>query len=723
MSSAREVGPTLNTLLRFHEYGFVHVIMSRVEIGQGIQTAIAQIAAEELDISIDQVRVIAPDTSTLADGGVTAGSNSIQGLGNLMRIAAADARHLALEQAAKRFDSSIDEFTVRAGVIQGPGEILASYWELLDEELMRSPVSGVGTPKSPDQYSIVGKPVPRFDLPAGVTGARKFLHDLSLPGMLHGRVIRPPSYSARLVDADTETIRSQPGVIDVVRNGSFLGVVAEREEQAVEAADALRQTATWRVETALPTSSSLFERLMATPDQARLIKEGAPVEGSIPPIEVPASAVVTLEATYTRPYQMHGSVAPSAAMALAHDPPSLGTRLTLWTHSQGIHPLRDALAQVLEIPVDEIRAQHVEGAGCYGHNGADDVALDASLLALAVPGRPVLLKWSRGDENAWEPYGSCALVKMQGSLDAAGTIVDWNHDVYSHTHGGRPRHTEGASALLAAWHVDPAHSAPTPRPGGGSHGGIHRNADPLYGFDRKRVVKHFVPDSPLRVSALRGLGAYANVFAIESFMDELALAAGTDPVAMRIRHLADDTRACEVIEAAAASVGWIAGVRHGGAGEGWGQGIGFARYKNEKAFVAVVAELEVDRSSGMISLQRLVIAGDVGQIINPDGVKNQLEGGAVQSASWTLKEAVAFEADGITSLDWDSYPVLSFEEAPEVDTILIDRPGEPSLGCGEATQGPVPAAIANALFHAAGIRVRDIPFTPQKVLASLKGPP
>ena len=713
------VGPALDTLLRFDVDGWLDVIMSRVEIGQGIQTAIAQIAAEELDFPIDRIRVTAPDTALVSEGGYTAGSNSIQGLGNLMRTAAADARHLALLEAGKRFGSPPDELTVAGGVISGPGGARAGYRELLDEELMRSPVSGIGTPKSPDQYSIVGRPLPRLDLAERVTGARRFLHDLSLPGMLHGRVVRPPSYSARLVDADTEGIRSLPGVSEVVRRGSFLGVVAEREEQAVEGAEALRSVARWRTDSPLPRQSSLLGRLMDTPDQARLIVEGAPVEGEIPPIEVPAAATVTLQATYTRPYQMHASLAPSAAMALFDAGASTGTRLTVWTHSQGVHPLREALAQVLEIPAEQIRVRHVEGAGCYGHNGADDAALDASLLAFATPGRPVLVKWSRQDEHAWEPYGSCALVRMQGSLDTSGVIVDWNHDVYSYTHGGRPRRARGSSGLLAAWHLDPPHRAPDPRPGGGSHGGIHRNADPLYRFQRKRVVKHFVPHSPLRVSALRGLGAFANVFAIESFMDELALAAGADPVAIRLRHLPDDGRAREVIEAAARRAGWTAGVRLGGSGDGRGQGIGFARYKNEKAYVAVVAEVEVDRTSGTISLRRLVIAGDVGQIVNPDGVRSQLEGGAVQSASWTLKEAVTFGPDGITSVDWESYPVLSFEEAPEVETILLDRPGQPSLGCGEATQGPVPAAIGNAVFHAVGIRLRDIPFTPGKVMEAL----
>jgi len=608
----------------------------------------------------------------------------------------------------------VTEGSVRAG-----NATEATYWQLVDDELLSLPIDGVGQPKAPDLYRIVGETQPRLDLKNRVTGKSRFLHDLSLPGMVHGRVVRPPTYSSRLVDVDVRNVESLPGVIAVVQSGSFLGVVALREEQAVSAAEALRGAASWNAVSDLLEEDALFDRLLETPGVSRLIVDGAPIEGDVPEIAVPAQAAATVQATYTRPYQMHGALGPSAAAA-RFDDDDTGSQLSVWTHSQGVHPLRSALSQALGLEESRIRVQHVEGAGCYGHNGADDAALDASLLARALPRRAVLLKWSREDEHRWEPYGSCGVVNMQGSVDASGTVVDWNHDVYSYTHGGRPRRSEGSSGLMAAWHMDPPLPAPVPGPGGGSHGGIHRNADPLYAFGRRRVVKHFVPDSPLRVSALRGLGSFANVFAIESFMDELALAAETDPVAFRLRHLADDSRSCEVIEAAAATAGWEEGVRRGGEGDGRGKGIGFARYKNEKAYVAVVAEVRVDVRTGLIRLEKMSIAGDVGQIVNPDGVINQLEGGAVQSASWTLKEAVRFGPEGIRSVDWESYPVLSFGEAPEVETVLIDRPGEPSLGCGEATQGPVPAAIANAVFDAIGVRMRDVPFTEEKVTQGME---
>ena len=316
-----------------------------------------------------------------------------------------------------------------------------------------------------------------------------------------------------------------------------------------------------------------------------------------------------------------------------------------------------------------------------------------------------MLKWMREDEHQWEPYGSCAVVQNRASLDEQGQVIDWNHDVYSYTHSGHPRRSSGQSTLRAARCLPDPLMPPEPRPGGGSHGGIHRNADPYYDFERRRGVKHFVKDSPSRVSALRRLGSFANVFAIESFMDELALTADQDPVEFRLQHLNDD-RAREVIQAAAEKAGWGTPV-----GENHGRGIGFARYKNEKAYVVEVCVDEED----LIRVGRVTIAGDAGQIVNPDGLANQLEGGVVQATSWSLKEAVEFGPEGVTSVDWETYPVLSFTEAPEVETVLIDRPGLPSLGCGEATQGPTPAAIANAVFAAIGVRVREIPFTPERV--------
>jgi nicotinate dehydrogenase subunit B len=503
-----------------------------------------------------------------------------------------------------------------------------------------------------------------------------------------------------------------PGVLQVVRDGNFLGVITEREEQAVKAADVLREKCVWEGGGEFPDENKLFEALMNHPnEQALLVVEGRPVEDAVPDIAVPDGARQTVEATYYKPYHMHGSLGPSAAMAHWQD-----GMLTVWAHTQGVSPLRGSLAQVLDLPDQSVRVIHVEGAGCYGHNGADDAALDAALLARFLPDRPVMLKWMRDDEHAWEPYGSCMAVKMQGSVGDGGVVIDWNHDAWSYTHSGRPRAMNGTSNMLAAWHIENALPPPIAKPGGGSHGGIHRNADPLYNFSRRRVVKRFVPDSPLRVSALRGLGSPGNVFAIESFMDELAFATGEDPVDFRLKHL-DDDRAKDVIRAAANKAGWQAGVR--GNGEGRGQGLGFAQYKNEKCYVAVIFDVCVDVDTGQIVLERVVIAADAGQVVNPDGLKNQLEGGVVQAASWAMKEAVRFDRERITSRDWETYPILTFPEAPKVETVLIDRPGLPSLGSGEATQGPTPAAIANAVFDAVGIRLRQMPFTPERVMVAM----
>jgi nicotinate dehydrogenase subunit B len=366
-----------------------------------------------------------------------------------------------------------------------------------------------------------------------------------------------------------------------------------------------------------------------------------------------------------------------------------------------------------------VRVIHVQGPGCYGHNGADDAALDAALLARALPGRPVSLKWSRADEHAWEPYGPAAVFQMQASLNSSGDVIDWNHDVWGYTTIGRPRPSGDTSGMLAAWHLAEPFRRPRPISSRGPHVGLHRNADPLYAFPRRRIVKHFVPDTPLRTSALRSLGAFANVFAIESFMDELAHAAGADPVEFRLRHLADE-RARAVIEAAAEKAGWKVGQRL--QGEGRGRGVAFAQYKNRQSYIALIVELSVNPDSGHVRLERAVIAADAGQVVNPDGLSNQLEGGVLQAASWTLKEQVAFDRDGVISLDWYSYPVLRFPEAPTVETVLLNRPGQPFLGSGEAAPVPTGAAIANAIFDAVGVRLREIPFTPGRVKAALERP-
>src|SRR5258705_3205800 len=393
---------------------------------------------------------------------------------------------------------------------------------------------------------------------------------------------------------------------------------------------------------------------------------------------------------------MHGAIGPSCAVGLAE-----AGALTIWTHSQGVYPLRGALAEMLHLPEDKVRCIHMEGSGCYGHNGADDAAADAALIAVSFPGRPVRVQWMRDQEHGWEPFGSAMVTSVRASLDDSGSVSDWQYEVWSNAHSTRPG---GAGNLMPAWHIETPFSQPVPKPIPQPTGGGDRNAIPIYSFANVRVVHHFIPEMPLRVSALRSLGAYMNVFSTESFMDELAHVAGADPVEFRLRHL-QDARARDVVQLAADKFGWGSPAERP---KGHGRGFAFARYKNLAAYTAVAVELEVQHETGEIRLLRFVAADDSGEIVNPDGIRNQIEGGIVQSASWTLREAVAFDDSGISSRDWSTYPILRFSELPEkVDVHLINRPGQPFLGTGECAQGPTGAAIANAIADATGVHMRE----------------
>jgi CO/xanthine dehydrogenase Mo-binding subunit len=422
-----------------------------------------------------------------------------------------------------------------------------------------------------------------------------------------------------------------------------------------------------------------------------------------------AAPVRTLSATYTRPFLCHGSIGPSCAVAQWRD-----DKLTVWTHSQGVYPLRGDLAKVFALDPANVHCIHTEGAGCYGHNGADDVALDAALVARASGGRPVKLQWMRDDEFQWEPYGSAMVMKLSGGLDAQGNIANWTHDVWSHPHNNRPGAPDGVN-LLASWYLEKPHKPPFPADVPQPTGGSDRNSIPLYDFPNQKIVKHYLPEMPLRTSALRTLGGYANVFALESFIDELALAAGADPVEFRLRHL-KDPRCRAVIEAAAQRAGWQAKAKGDGTR---GRGIAFARYKNLASYVALVADVTVDRGSGKVRVTRAVSAVDAGQVVNPDGVVNQIEGGIIQSTSWTLMESLAFDRTRVTTVSWNEYPILHFDDVPQVEVVLLDRPEERFLGVGEAAQGPAAAAIANAIANATGKRLRALPFAPERVKQAL----
>jgi nicotinate dehydrogenase subunit B len=690
----------LDGWLRINADGTATVFTGKVELGQGILTTLAQIAAEELDLPLTRIKMISGDTGQTPNEGQTAGSQSVENSGTALRMASAEVRAILIELAAKRLGVAADQLAITDGVIATPDGRKVGYGELAASVDLNREATAKATPKPPASHKIVGKSIQRFDIPAKVTGGTAFVQDLRLPGMVHGRVVRPPRYGSKLDSVDEAAAKAIKGVVAIVRDGSFLGVIAEREEQAIKARDALTKSAKWTPGPELPDPARIFEVIKSLPSKDATIgvKQGP----------VLASARV-LEAIYTKPYMAHGSIGPSCAVAEFKD-----GKMTVWTHSQGVFPLRGELVKALKMPANAIRCVHAEGAGCYGHNGADDVAVDAALLARAVPGRPVRLQWMRDDEFKWEPYGPAMVMRAKAALGSDGKIADWEYELWSNSHSTRPQSTDGTN-VLAAWYLaEPQKMGPPtspPQPAGGGD----RNSIPLYDFPNQRVMHHFVQDMPIRVSALRTLGAYANVFALESFMDELAAAAGADPVAFRLAHM-KDPRARAVIEAVAKKAAW----KDGEKGDGTrGRGIGFSKYKNLACYVAVIADVEIDRATGVVRVPRAFAAVDSGLIINPDGLSAQIEGGIVQSVSWTLKEEVRFDKNGILATDFATYPILTMPEAPKVAIELINRPTERPLGSGEGSQGPAVAAVANAFAHATGRRIRDLPFHPARVKAVL----
>ena len=678
--------------------GVIEIRTGKVEIGQGIVSTLAQIAAEELDVDYARIRMIPADTGRSPNEGVTAGSRSTVESGSALRQACAEVRCAFLEVAAQRLGVGIDELFVRDGTIhRRASNESVTYWELSGAVDLARDADGRAEPKRADQLSLVGKSLPRIDLPGKVIGSDVYVHDLELPGMLHGRVLRPPSYRATLQAFDSGRIEAMSGVRAVVRNGRFIGVVAEREEQAVAAVAALEKYVRWTEATDLPDVDELPAYLRSLPAKPMVLSEkGTSLQ----------AASQRLSATYSRPFLAHASIGPSCAVAR-----SQGEAIEIWSQSQSIHPTRKDIATTLGIAPDAITVHHVQGAGCYGHNGADDAALDAVLLARAVEGHPVRLQWSHEDELAWSPYGPAMVVAMSGSVDGSGRIVDWRHDMWSNPHIARPGLQESPS-LLAAWHIEPPFAQPPgidALPGGKA--ASQRNAVPIYDFLNQRVVHHVLDRLPVRTGTLRAIGGFINTFAIECFMDELAHSAGIDPVDLRLKHLSDE-RAIAAINAVRERSG-LAWKRQSGSR---GMGLGFARYSNEASYAAVVVEVDVGET---IKVVKAVAAVDCGRTISPDGVANQVEGGIVQAVSWVLKEQVRFDRSRITTRSWDDYPILRFSETPPVEVTIIDRPDQPSLGMGEAVAGPTAAAIANAVFDAIGVRVRDLPLTRERMMMAI----
>lgn len=672
--------------------GTITVFSGKVELGTGVRTALAQIVAEELDVPLARIRMVMGETDRTPNEGYTAGSKTIQVGGAALRRAAATARQVLLDQAADALGVDRDELIIRDGVITPRGRPAdsVSYAALLGGRRFMREVERSAPLKRPEEYRVVGRSEPRLDLLAKGTGQPAFIHDLRLPRMLHARVVRPPSLGAELVSLDADG--GVVGDTRVVQIRRFVAVVAEREEEAIRAEQ--RLAITWRENSTLPARETLFDVLRRGPTSDKTIVCEGDVEQGL------ADAQTRMRATYTYPFQAHASVGPSCAVAAME-----GEVMTVWCSTQGVYPLRGALADLLETPIERVRVVHMEGAGCYGQNGADDAAADAALLAREV-GRPVRVQWSRADEFIWEPKSPAMVMETRGGLSTEGDLLAWDYHAWTPTHANRPRQ---AADLIAGQLIGREATV-----GSRLFLGGDRNAATNYTLPHQRVTVHWLARSPLRVSSMRSLGATPNTFANESFMDELAAAAGRDPIEFRL-GLLDDPRARAVLEVVAREAKWDSPLP---AGEG--RGVAFARYENTEAYVAAVAEVQVARDTGVTRVRRVTVAHDCGLIINPDGVRNQIEGNVVQGMSRALKEEVRFDAGGITSVDWETYPILTFSEVPEIAITLLNRPDAPAVGVGEPATVTMAPALANAIFAATGARVREAPFTPARVLQALR---
>jgi nicotinate dehydrogenase subunit B len=688
--------PALDTWLRVAADGSVTLSPGKCELGQGIQTALAQIAAEELDVPLDRVDVANVDTASSPDEAYTNGSQSVESSGAAVRAAAAEVRAILIGLAADELAIDSARIGVRDGIFTIDNrDSQLGYGDVVSDRSLARQASGTASPKEIADYRIVGTSQQRIDIPRKVFGEPAYIQDIRLKDMLHARLVRTGDREAKLLSpTDFDSVSELPGVVKVVRDGSFLAVVAVREEQAINAARALAKLCRWDAPKLALRQDALPEWLKSAPANVKVISE----RGSIGA----GKTVRKDSAVYSRQFQAHASMSPSMAIAQ-----KVGEQLTVWSHTQGVYPLRGAIAKLVGLDEENVRLINAEASGCYGQNGADDASADAALIAMHMPGKPIRLQWSRADEFLGEPYGSAMATKISAGLDAQGQIVDWEYDVWSGTHSIRPSGGQRAGHLFAARQI----AEPLPAPPVGNipqpRGGGDRNALPLYTFANQRITKRLIPETPLRLSALRGLGAYMNVFTIESFMDEVAVSRDEDPIDFRIRHL-EDQRAIGVLRKLREQ---MAAAGFGTARPSGGVGIAMAQYKNAGAYCAIAMRVSVDAERGQIKLEHALCAVDVGLVINPDGVINQIEGGVIQASSWTVKEQLRLGPDGVVSKDWASYPILTFPEVPRVDVVLLDQSQEPSLGSGEASQGPTAAAIANAVANATGKRLRDLPLT------------
>lgn len=664
----------IDAWLQILENGTIQILTGRMELGQGITVVMQQVAGEELNTHPNKIQVVLADTGRTPNEGYTAGSRGVERGAISVRSAAAAARQKLLDLASQKWGISTQQLNLLDGqVVRNDKEEQLSFRELLENQQLseRIPENVAHKPKS--AYQWVGRPIPHPDMEKIVRGGSMYVQDMQLPEMVHARVVRPPVYGATLKAWDS-AIQSMPGVLKVVQNGSFLAVIAEEEFAAIKAMEALRKTSSWNTGKEISSVRSWSEYMIAQTGE-KFQTNNAPS---------------THHAVYSKPYIMHGSIGPSCAVAAYKE-----GRLHVWSHTQGVYPLRSTLSDMTGLAEEAIRVTGMRGSGCYGHNGADDVTADAALLAMAFPERPIRLQWQREDEHLWEPYGSAMRMELSARLNNQGKIESWTYHLWSDGHSTRPR--GNAENLLAARYLD----QPFPFDGSSRVGGGTRNAEPYYNIPNTKIEDHFVA-GPLRTSALRSLGAYANIFAIESFIEELAELADQHPLDFRIRH-SEDKRAIAVMEALKKAL------ENEAPENDQGIGYGFSRYKNTASYCAVAAKVQVDLASKTVKPLKMWAILDAGEAINPDGLKNQTEGGMIQAASWTLMEEVQFDEKGISSNNWINYPILRFDAIPETEVIIIDHPDQSPLGAGEAAQGPAGAAIANAVYQACGKRIRELP--------------
>jgi nicotinate dehydrogenase subunit B len=678
--------------------GTVTVYSGKVDLGTGVRTALMQIAAEELDVPLERLRMVEGDTLLTPDQGATTSSVSISRGGMEIRRAAATARAALIAEAAKVLALPPEQLTTENGAVVSRADGRdVPYSRLVGGRTFSLKLDPKARVKDPKTYRVVGKSVARVDIPAKVTGTFVFMHDFRVPGMLHARVIRPPTMRGRLASLDDAAARKLPGYVRTVRRENFVAVVARDEWAAVRAARSVRTE--WAKWEGLPEKAKLWETVRATP----VVRDDV-TQNTGDAVAALKTAPRTLKATFNFAIHTHGSIGPSCAIAQWKD-----DNLTCWTASQQTHELRKQLADMFSVKPDNVRCIYLEGSGCYGRNGHEDAAADAALLAREI-GQPVRVQWSREDEHVWDPKGPPTLIDYAAGLDERGNVVAWTSDAYIPIGQSVSRATLIA-ADLAGMPKDASHP-----------GSIQQHLAIQYGFPNVRAVAHRLADTPFRPSWIRTPGRMQNTFGNEVFLDEIAQASGADPLEFRIRHL-KDKRGIEVLERVARLASWQPrgkDTRRQSGNVVSGRGVSYMKYELVRTYVGAVAEVEVNRQSGAIRVTRFYVAHDCGQIINPDGLKNQIEGNIIQTTSRALMEDLQFNRSTVTSRDWAGYPILRFPDVPDVVIDLIDRPEETPWGAGEPTAAVVPSAISNAVFDAVGVRLRSVPFTPDKVLAELR---